>query len=143
MTTLAAAGNCNSVCRQPTDVYRHLVTQGMTARQGPPFRSKLQLLPPAALQVEASAFERVRESLARRYRNANMRPEQVGRSRTVTVVRTSTLKHTLQGSIRWVVSCLCLPSNIPKPGRDCAVASQAGGQLRAVCDTLSRARARA
>ena len=29
-----------------------------------------------ATQVEAAAFARVRESLARQYRNANMRPEQ-------------------------------------------------------------------
>jgi hypothetical protein len=52
----------------------------VTARQGPTLSEQApKLLLAAGLQVEASAFKRVKESLARRYRNANMRPEQVGR----------------------------------------------------------------
>ena len=57
--------------------------------QGAP--AVLQPAPTAALscfaQVETAAFERVKESLARRYRNANMRPEQVEHDRMVACLK--------------------------------------------------------
>ena len=41
----------------------------------------------ALLQVEAGSFERVREGLARKYRNANMRPEQAAGYMRLLVLR--------------------------------------------------------
>ena len=41
------------------------------------------------MQVEAGRFERVREGLARKYRNANMKPEQAAGYMRLQVLRAS------------------------------------------------------